>query len=71
MAKHHYNNNHLIGTFCIIVGLIIAVVSIGDLFFRLLTALIGLSIINYGLRLKGLPPLQVLIPLLVSRSRWF
>ena len=71
MAKNYYNNKRLIGTICIIVGLVVAVVSVGDLLFRLITALIGLSIVNYGLRLKGLPPLQMLIPLLLSRNRWF
>jgi hypothetical protein len=71
MAKYNYNHKNLIGTICIIVGLIIAIFSIGDLFFRLITALMGLSIINYGLRIKGLPPLQMLIPMIISRNRWF
>lgn len=70
MSKVNYN--HIIGLLCIIVGVAIIVVALGDLLVRVLVALLALSLINYGLRLRGLPPLQMLIPLLAtSRGRWF
>jgi len=72
MSKYTYRNSDILGIICIIVGIVIAVIAIGDLLFRLLVALTGLSIINYGLRLRRLPPLQILIPLIISRhNRWF
>jgi hypothetical protein len=70
MSKVNYN--HIVGLLCIIVGIAIVVVALGDLLVRVLVALLALSLINYGLRLRGLPPLQLLIPLLAtSRGRWF
>ncbi len=63
--------NHFIGILCVIAGLVIVAFSLGDLLVRVLVALMGLSLINYGLRLRGLPPLQMLIPLLMSRHRFF
>ena len=70
MSKINYN--HIVGLLCIIVGIAIVVVALGDLLVRVLVALLALSLINYGLRLRGLPPLQLLIPLLAtSRGRWF
>jgi sugar phosphate permease len=68
------NYNHIVGLFCIIIGIVIIAVALGDLLVRVIVALAALSLINYGLRLRGLPPLQLLIPLLASRSgrgRWF
>jgi hypothetical protein len=63
--------NHLIGTLCIISGVLIILFVLGDLFFRLIVTFMALGLINYGLRLRGLPPLQVLIPLLIARNRFF
>lgn len=65
------NSNHVLGLLCIITGIVVAVFAIGDLLFRVLIAVASLALINYGLRLRGLPPLQMLIPLLASRKRWF
>jgi hypothetical protein len=65
------NQNYLIGLLCIIAGIVIAILAIGDLLLRVIIALAALSLINYGLRLRGLPPLQLLIPLLASKKRWF
>ncbi len=64
-------SNHLIGILCIIAGMIIIAFALGDLLIRIGITLMALSLINYGLRLRGLPPLQVLIPLLMSRNRFF
>ena len=65
------NSNHLIGMLCIIAGIIIIIFAVGDLLLRVLAALSALSLINYGLRLRGLPPLQLLLPMLANRKRWF
>ena len=65
------NYNHIVGLFCIIIGIVVIVFALGDLLVRVIIALFALSLINYGLRLRGLPPLQILLPLLASRGRWF
>jgi len=65
------NSNQVLGLLCIGVGTAVAILAIGDLLLRVIIALLALSLINYGLRLYGLPPLQLLIPLLASRNRWF
>lgn len=65
------NTNHILGLLCMVAGVVIAIVAVGDLLLRLIIALAALSLINYGLRLRGLPPLQLLIPLLANRNRWF
>ena len=64
-------SNHIAGLICIIAGTIVIVFALGDLLVRILIALMALSLINYGLRLRGLPPLQILIPLLLNRRRFF
>lgn len=65
------NYNHILGTLSVITGIVVIIIALGDLLVRVLVALAALSLINYGLRLRGLPPLQILLPLLVSRNRWF
>jgi len=67
----NYKHNHLIGMVCIIIGIVVIIVSLGDLLLRIAAAFAALSLINYGLRLKGLPPLQLLLPLLAKRNGWF
>ncbi len=63
--------NHVLGVLCILAGIAITMVALGDLLVRVIVALAALSLINYGLRLRGLPPLQLLLPMLASRGRWF
>ena len=63
--------NYVLGILCIIAGIVIIIFAVGDLLLRLIIALFALFLINYGLRLRGLPPLQLLIQLLASRNRWF
>lgn len=65
------NSNHILGFICIIAGIVIALFAVGDLLLRVLITIAALSLINYGLRLRGLPPLQLLIPMLANRRRWF
>ena len=64
------NQNHIIGLLCIIAGIVIIVVALGNILARVGVALVALSLINYGLRLRGLPPLQLLIPLVARKNRW-
>ena len=65
------NYNHIFGSVCIVAALIVILFALGDLLFRVIIGLLALSLINYGLRLRGLPPLQILIPLMASKKRWF
>ena len=65
------NYNHIVGLFCIVVGIVVVGVALGDLLVRFIIALLALSLINYGLRLRGLPPLQLLLPMLAHRGHWF
>jgi hypothetical protein len=63
--------NHILGTLCIIVGVVVVIIALGDLLLRVIISLAALSLVNYGLGLRGLPPLQLLLPLIASRKRWF
>jgi len=65
------NTNHFVGVLCIITGIIIIIATLGSLLVRIIIGLSALSLINYGLKLRGLPPLQILIPLIASRKRFF
>lgn len=65
------NYNHVLGSLCIVAGVVVILMALGTLLFRVMIGLVALSVINYGLQLRGLPPLQLLIPLLASRKRWF
>ena len=65
------NVNHALGFVCVITGIVIAVCAVGDLLLRVLITLAALSLINYGLRLRGLPSLPLLIQLMASRRRFF
>jgi len=65
------NNNRILGFLSIVAGIVIAIIAVGDLLLRIVIALVALSLINYGLRLAGMPPLQLLIPLMINRRRWF
>ena len=65
------NYNHLFGLFCIVGGVVIIMTALGGLLLRVVIALAALSLINYGLRLRGLPPLQMLLPMFAARNRWF
>jgi len=53
--------DRIIGLLCITLGIVAVLLAIGDLIMRILLALMGLLIINYGLRLRGMPPLYITI----------
>jgi len=65
---HHYDK--WLGLLFIVLGIVFLLFAVGDLLFRIIIALFALALVNHGLRLRGLPPLQVLIPLFFSRW-WF
>jgi hypothetical protein len=65
------DKNHVLGAICIVSGVAVIIAALGTLLLRVIVGLAALSLINYGLQLRGLPPLQLLIPLLASRKRWF
>jgi len=53
--------DRIFGMICIIFGLALALWAIGDLIFWILVALLGLFVVNYGMRLRGMPPLYITI----------
>jgi sorbitol-specific phosphotransferase system component IIC len=65
------NFNHIFGTLCIITGLVVIIFAVGSLALRLLIAVLALSIINYGLKLRRQPSLQMIIATVARRNRWF
>ena len=65
-----YQQNRWLGLLFIVCGLVGLVFAVGDLLFRIMLGIISLSIINYGLQLRGMPPLQIIVPMLFCR-RWF
>lgn len=69
--NYFMNSNHILGLVCILAGIAIVLCAVGNLLVRLLITVAAISLINYGLKLRGLPPLQLLIPMLANRRRWF
>ena len=65
-----YQHNQWLGLLFIVVGFVGLFFAVGDLLFRVMLGLLALSIINYGLRLRGMPPLQLLVPMMFSKW-WF
>ncbi len=65
-----YKQNNILGIIFIIIGAIGFFFALGDLLFKILCALLALTIINHGLRLCGIPPLQFLATSLLFNS-WF
>lgn len=65
------DTNYVIGALCIAAGIVAIIVALGDLLLRVVVGIAAFSIINYGLKLRGLPPLQVYIPLVLRKMRWF
>lgn len=67
---HNQALQKALGIFCIIAGATIFALSIGKLIARIIFALLGLAIINYGLQLRNNQPLLVIIRN-VRNSFWF
>ncbi len=55
------NFDRILGMVLIIFGLCLALWAVGDLIFRILIALLGLFVVNFGMRMRGMPPLYITI----------
>jgi hypothetical protein len=53
------NLDRIFGIVCIIFGIGIALWVLGDFLFRLSIAILGLFIVNFGLKLRGMPSLHI------------
>ena len=53
--------DRIFGIICISFGLFIALFALGEFILRLLIALLGLFLVNFGMRLRGMPPLYISI----------
>lgn len=65
-----YQYKSVWGLACIIVGALVVLWAMGEFIIRIIVALAALSLINYGLRLCNMPPLQLLFPIIFTQ-RWF
>ena len=50
-------SRQIVGTLAITAGLVIIFLSLGNLIFRIIMALFGVWLVNYGMRLTHRPPL--------------
>lgn len=62
--------NSLQGLLFIGLGLVLLVVAAGEFLLRIFIVVISLALINYGLRLRGEPPLTIYISQ-IRRIFWF
>ncbi|HEV2916921.1 MAG TPA: hypothetical protein VGW78_04185 [Candidatus Babeliales bacterium] len=63
--------NQIFSIISIILGLMVVIMSIGQLIIRLILAFLGLMLINYGLYLRGSSSLQWQAYSLFSRRRFW
>jgi hypothetical protein len=63
--------NMVLGVFCIVVGVIIAVIALGELLLRVLVACAGLWLINRGLIMRGSHQLKSQATTFFFKQRWF
>lgn len=61
----------ILGVFYIVVGVIIAIIAIGELLFRVLIACGSLFLINKGLALRGSHQLKNQATAFFFKQRWF
>lgn len=59
-----------LGLLLIIMGSLGILFALGDLIVRVLSAIVCFGMVNYGLRMQGMPPLQTSLHHLLAR-RWF
>ncbi len=62
---HMRVQNTALGTLCIVLGSLLFILSAGQWMIQFALAILSLYIINYGLKLRGMPPLTFLV------LRWF
>jgi len=63
-----YRYRPFVGACCILVGVVILIFTIGQLIFRVLTALFAIGLINFGLHLYQLPSISVFVNRLFFRK---
>lgn len=63
--------NMILGAFCIVFGVIIAIIALADLLLRVLVACLGLWLINKGLLMRGAHQLKSQATAFIFRQRWF
>ncbi len=58
------------GVFFIILGAVLFFMVTGDLIFRISLGLLAIYLINYGFRLRGMPPLHTVLHSWLDRLQW-
>lgn len=58
------------GVFFIIIGVILVFLVAGDLLFRIIVGMLGLYLINYGCRLRGMPSMHQMLYAWFDRLQW-
>lgn len=66
----HRKKSNGIGLVVIAIGTLGILFALGDLIVRVVATILCLGLINYGLRMQGMPPLQVLLPQMINK-KWF
>ena len=52
------SNSRFFGLIFIVAGLVLFMLAAGELLLRITVALFGLKLVNDGLRMRGMPPVQ-------------
>lgn len=61
------NFDKILGIIFMAFGLFIAIYALYELIFRIIMAILGLFIVNFGMRLRGMPPIHLSIIRLWTR----
>lgn len=67
---YNIKQNNIIGLLFIILGIILLVVVAGNVLARAILVLMALGLINYGLQMRGMPSLPVLIRVWLIMAGW-
>lgn len=71
MIRRSDSNNDFFGLLCIVFGSVVLLYAIGAFIFRIIVAFLAFLLINYGLRLRHMPPLHVSAFSFFFGKRWF
>lgn len=67
---HYVKQNNLLGLLFIILGFVLLIAVAGHLLARVIMVLIALGLINYGLLMRGMPSLPMLIRVWLTMAGW-
>jgi len=67
---YYIKQNYWLGLLFIILGFILLIAVAGDLLARFILVLMALGLINYGLQLRGMPTLPMLIRMWLAMIGW-